>query len=98
MRARVDKAGETISFSGQTIVDGIPVPVRLTVNTVRLIHELGARAARSKGRKAAALRGAVVITADPAGADTVRIQMTDARRLWKAELAANRTADEGVAI
>lgn len=95
---RAHKPGETVTYTGQTIVDGIPVPVTLTVNTVRLIHELGARAARSKGRKAAALRGAVVVVADPAGADTVRVKMDDARRAWKAELAGLRAADAGVGI
>ena len=48
---------DTITLTGWTMVEGVNVEVTLTVDTVALIHWLGAKAARSMHGKASDAKG-----------------------------------------
>lgn len=72
--------GEILVFNGHTIVNGIQVEVVLCVNTVRLIHELGARAAGNRGRRVKMCKGAILVKTDKEASDAVR----KARALYQA--------------
>ena len=50
---------DTITLTGWTMVEGVNVEVTLTVDTVALIHWLGAKAARSMHGKASDAKGDV---------------------------------------
>jgi hypothetical protein len=75
VKRRIADTGETIELMGYTMVDGVQVEVTLTVNTVKLIHKLGNKAAYSKGRKAQMAQGLVKVTVDKASNATVRAQV-----------------------
>jgi hypothetical protein len=81
---------ETLTFNGTTIVDGITVEVVLTVNTVQLIHKLGDKAARNRGRKARLGSGLITVTADKAGNQAVREAAALKRKARKADMAARQ--------
>jgi hypothetical protein len=90
MKARAVN-GETIEVTGCTLVDGISVEVTLTINTVQLIHKLGAKAAHAKGRKSQMASGLVKAVADKTGNQIVRCQARDKRE------AQRKRMDEAIA-
>jgi hypothetical protein len=50
---------DTVKFVGALVIDGAQYRIVLTVDTVGLIHVMGAKAARSKGKKSADAGGLV---------------------------------------
>lgn len=88
MRVRADQPGELIEITGSIIVEGISTDVTLTVNTIQLIHILGDKAARAKGRKSQLCSGLVKAKVDSTAHGIVQSVLKDKRDAQRARMMA----------
>ena len=88
MRVRADQPGECLVITGSIIVEGISTDVTLTVNTIQLIHILGDKAARAKGRKSQVCSGLVKAKVDSTAHGIVQSVLKDKRKARAEHMAA----------